>query len=64
MVGADQECINGATLIALGCRAIFDEFCEMQTTKNGLTSVENSKRFAQDWSQWGCLGALKDTWRL
>jgi len=63
MVAADQECINGARLIALGCRAIFDEFCEMQTTKNGLTSVENSKRFAHDWSQWGWLGALKGIWR-
>ena len=63
MVGADQECINGARLIAFACRAIFGEFCEMQTTKRWLTSVENSKRFAHDWSQWGWLGALKDTWR-
>ena len=63
MVAADQECINGGRLIALGCRAIFDEFCEMQTSENGLTSVENSSHFAHNWSQWGWSGALKDTWR-
>ena len=63
MVAADQECINGARLIALGCRAICDEFREMQSTKTGLTSVENCKRFAHDWSQWGWLGALKGIWR-
>ena len=42
---------------------MFREFCAMQTTENGLTSVENSKRFAHNWSQWGWLGALKDIWR-
>ena len=49
------------TFDQLRVSSFFDEFCEMQAAKNGLTSIENGKRFAHEWSQWGWLGALKDT---
>ena len=42
---------------------MFDDFCAFQMSEKSLTSVENSKRFTHNWSQWGWLGALKDTWR-
>ena len=64
MVAADQDCINGARLIALGSRAVYTELCEMARSETGLTSVENTKRLCHNWSQWGWLAALKDTWRL
>ena len=53
MVAADQDCINGARLIALACQAIVQEFSMLQTSAEGLTGVGNSKRFAHNWSQWG-----------
>ena len=63
LVAADQECINGARLIALGSRALYSEFAALSQTEEGLTSVENTARFCQSWAQWGWLAALKDTWR-
>ena len=49
LVPADDECTNGARLIALGCRVVIDEFMVLA----GLSGVESTQRISHVCSQWG-----------